>query len=150
MHALLCTTPSNLSTPLSVLFSSELAHASGVWTECSCFVPSRAQHVRRCLLEVVLVPVSAYSRSFLLSLSLCLSSPSFCAQWCCQGDDLCKSAAKLPRASCVRVSSCEHVSVCACCWCSHATPPTHVLKQGYGVRLPHFGIELFSRPSQSR
>lgn len=38
VHALLCTTPSYLSTPLSVLFSSELAHASSVWTECSCFV----------------------------------------------------------------------------------------------------------------
>ncbi|CAB1429161.1 unnamed protein product [Pleuronectes platessa] len=34
----------------------ELSHASSVWTECSCFVASRAQHVRRCLLEVVLVP----------------------------------------------------------------------------------------------
>ncbi|KAK2921900.1 hypothetical protein Q8A73_001385 [Channa argus] len=34
----------------------ELAHASSVWTECSYFLQSRAQHVRRCLLEVVLVP----------------------------------------------------------------------------------------------
>lgn len=109
VHALLCTTPSNLSTPLSVLFSSELAHASGVWTECSCFSPSRAQHVRRCLLEVALVPVSAS-----LFLSLCLSSPSFCAQCCCQSDDLRKSAAKLPGASCVSLSVCAYVLVKPC------------------------------------
>lgn len=33
------------------------------------------------------------------------------------------------------------------CWWSHATLSTHVLKQGYRPRLPHFRIELFSRPS---
>lgn len=60
--------------------------------------------MRRCLLEVALVPVSARSHSFSLYLSLCLSSPSFRAQWCCQRDDLCKSAAKPPRANCASVS----------------------------------------------
>lgn len=143
VHALLCTTPSNLSTPLSVLFSSELAHASGVWTERCSFSPSRAQHVRRCPLEVALVPVSAW-----LFLSLCLpSSSSVCAQGCCQSNDLCKSAAKLPGASCVRLCACACTSVCMCWW-SHATLSTHVLKQGYGLRLAHFGIELSGRQSR--
>lgn len=112
VHALLCTTPSDLPTPLLVLFSSELAHASGVWTECSCFSPSKAQHVRRCLLEVVLVPVST---SFFRSLSFCLSSPSFCPQCCCQSDDLCKSVAKLLEASCVGLCVCMHALVRPCC-----------------------------------
>lgn len=83
----------------------------------------------------MLVPVST---SFFLS--LCLSSPSFCAQCCCQSDDLCKSAAKLLGASCVGL--CAHA-----CVGEAVLHSQHVLKQGYRLRLPHFGIELFSRPS---
>ncbi|MEQ2167704.1 hypothetical protein GOODEAATRI_006838, partial [Goodea atripinnis] len=41
----------------------ELALASGVWTECSCFFQRGAQHVRRCLLEAVLVPAVRQNHS---------------------------------------------------------------------------------------
>ena len=44
------------------------------------------------------------------------------------------------------VSSCVSLCVHACVWWwSRATLSTHVLNQGYRVRLAHFGIELFSR-----
>lgn len=89
-----------------MLFSSELAHASSVWTERSYIVASRAQHVRRCLLEVVLVPVSAYSLSLPLPSSVSVLSGAV------RKDDLCKSAAKLPRAS-IKLCDCELVRACA-------------------------------------
>lgn len=126
-----CFVPLPLSSPPLCLccFPSQLAHASGVWTECSRFSPSRAQHVRRCLLEVVLVPVSA--SLFLSPVSRLTPSSLRC---CCQSDDLCKSAAKLPGGQLCELATCTHV-------CS-----THVLQHEYGLTVRPHRAELFGRP----
>lgn len=52
-------TPPPHCPPLGICFcSSEEAHASSVWTKQQLSVPSKAKHVRRCLLEVALAQVS--------------------------------------------------------------------------------------------
>lgn len=113
VHALLCTTSSYLSSPLSVLFSSELAHASSVWTECSYFVQRRAQHVRRCLLEVVLVPVSSYSLSLPASLLPISSSVSVLSGTVRKATYVKVLQSCLgPESSCVSVRLCVHACVC--------------------------------------
>lgn len=110
LHALLCTTPSNLSTSLCPPPPSHLPQRQPVRAACGLssrrFSPSRAPTCEKMSVGGCACPGEC-SPSFSLSLLLPSSSVRS-TRACCQSNDLCKSAAKLPTASCACVRACVY------------------------------------------